>query len=55
VDSTWNFKQVGKAADRCIDLAELRKNFCAIRFGDWSDHGIIRVIGYSLARLVQSV
>jgi hypothetical protein len=29
--------------NRCIDLADLRQNFCAIRFGDWPNNGLVPV------------
>jgi hypothetical protein len=34
-NSCRNFKQMRNGGNRCIDLADLRQNFCAIRFRDW--------------------
>lgn len=38
-NSRRNFKQMRNGGNRCIDLTDLRQNFCAIRFRDWHNIG----------------
>lgn len=52
-NSRRNFKQMRNGGNRCIDLTDLRQNFCAIRFRDWHNNGLVPVTGYRLPGLLQ--
>jgi hypothetical protein len=54
-NSSRNFKQMRNGGNRCIDLADLRQNFCAIRFRDWPNNGLVPVTGYRLPGLLQPI
>jgi hypothetical protein len=54
-NSRRNFKQMLNGGNRCIDFADLRQNFCAIRFRDWHNNGLVPVTGYGLSSLLQPI